>query len=184
MHAYFVIGSSLFFSFAMIGLLAIDLAFTLKNRNEEKRQEQLKMNSLMDILWQVVYWGNFICGSFLIKFFQKYWVSGHFSRASRIRFALTKLAVLMVVGIVALTIFVVTGFVLMGEQFLPTAQAAILILNNTYGTVLLVGLLSYGIASIPTYLWKQSDTRSTLYSELQRADKVYRYYRDARLTFF
>lgn len=56
--AYLIHGTTFTFSFTMIGLLATDLAFTLRNRQNRDLENQREMNRLMDILWQIVYWGN------------------------------------------------------------------------------------------------------------------------------
>jgi len=60
----------------------------------------------MNVFWKFAYWGNLICGTFLIKFYQAYWVSGMFSRKARVKHVLKqlllKLAILVVVGLVAL----------------------------------------------------------------------------------
>ena len=67
--AYLTHGTTFLFSFVMMGLLATDLAFTLRNRQNRDITNQVKFNEKMDILWQIVYWGNLLQGSFITKFF-------------------------------------------------------------------------------------------------------------------
>ena len=67
--AYFIHITAFMFAFVMMGLLATDLAFTLKNRATNDLENQNKFNGLMNVLWFVVYWGNLIFGSGVIKFF-------------------------------------------------------------------------------------------------------------------
>lgn len=69
LSAHIVIGLTLFTSFAMIGLLAEDLAFTLKNKRDQFLNNQIKLNKMMDKLWLVIYWSSFFLGSFVIPFF-------------------------------------------------------------------------------------------------------------------
>lgn len=115
----------------------------------------------MDVLWQVIYWGNLIQGSFVTKFYQQYWVSGHFSVASRIKATLKRLLMLIVVGSVLLVLLVCLAFYyykdFMKEKFMGVAMTTILIISNVYGTLLLVVLLSYGLAFLPFSVWKRSN---------------------------
>jgi hypothetical protein len=158
--AYLIHGTTFIFSFSMLGLLATDLAFTLRNRQKVDLQNQKEFNSLMDILWGVIYWGNLIQGSFVTKFYQKFWVSGHFSIASRVKASLKQLLILMIAGLLFMGILALVAYYLMREylheNFLEMCKTAILILSNTYGTLVLVILLSYGIAFLPFSLWKRS----------------------------
>ena len=57
-YAYLIHGTTFLFSFVMMGLLATDLAFTLRNRQNRTLANQEQFNATMDVLWQVVYWGN------------------------------------------------------------------------------------------------------------------------------
>jgi len=56
--AYLVHGTTFLFSFVMLGLLATDLAFTLRNRQNKDYANQVRFNAMMDVLWIIVYWGN------------------------------------------------------------------------------------------------------------------------------
>lgn len=115
----------------------------------------------MDILWQVVYWGNLIQGSFVTKFYQKYWVSGHFSVASRVKATLKQLLILLIAGLIFLAAIAAVVYYLYkdffeNESFTEYSKAAILVMSNAYGTILLVILLSYGLAFLPFSVWKRS----------------------------
>lgn len=151
--AYLIHGTTFLFSFVMMGLLATDLAFTLRNRQNRDLANQDKFNATMDILWQVVYWGNLFQGSFVTKFFQKYWVSGHFSVASRVKATLKQLLILMVAGLIFVTLCASLAYFLLRdishEKFMEYSKASILVMSNMYGTLVLVILLSYGLAFLP-----------------------------------
>lgn len=73
----------------------------------------------MSVLWTLVYWGNLLCGSCLVKFYQKYWISGHFSKRSKIRFALRQLLVLIIAMTILLVVVIIIGFVVLKDNFLP-----------------------------------------------------------------
>mmetsp|Transcript_6318 Transcript_6318/g.8133 ORF Transcript_6318/g.8133 Transcript_6318/m.8133 type:complete len:97 (+) Transcript_6318:193-483(+) len=68
-EAYFVIGIAFWFGFMSIGLLAVDLGFTLHNQVNNDLEDQQKLDRVMVIMWNVVYWGNMIMGSLVIKFY-------------------------------------------------------------------------------------------------------------------
>lgn len=169
----------------MLGLLATDLAFTLRNRQRDDLVNQKEFNHTMDILWGVVYWGNLLQGSFVTKFYQKYWVSGHFSIASKVKATLRQLLILMVVGLVFMGALAGIAYYLtkdyVQENFLELSKTAILICSNTYGTMVLVVLLSYGIAFLPFSLWKRSNNSQIVYESLLQADSVSQENKDARL---
>ena len=67
-EAYLVIGSTLMFGFVTVGLLATDLSITVYNRANGSQHEQIRFNTFMNVFWVLAYWGNLICGTFLIKF--------------------------------------------------------------------------------------------------------------------
>ena len=154
--AYAVHTTAFMFSFVMIGLLATDLAFTLKNRANNDIKKQKKFDGFMNILWFSVYWGNLFFGSFVVKFYQYYWMSGHFSVSSKVKFALKRLLLLLIIGLCCLSGLVALCIWLYKERFIETCYTAILIMSNAYGTLLLVILLSYGLIFLPFAVWKSS----------------------------
>jgi len=77
----------------MGGLLATDLSFTLKNKASNNLQDQDDMNKFMNGVWSGVYWCNFVFGTVFKTFMSKYWIAGHFSVASNVKFALKKIAI-------------------------------------------------------------------------------------------
>ena len=154
--AYAIHTTAFMFSFVMIGLLATDLAFTLKNRSNNDIKKQKKFDGFMNILWFGVYWGNLFFGSFVVKFYQYYWMSGHFSVSSKVKFALKRLLLLLIIGLCCLSGLVALCIWLYKERFIETCYTAILIMSNAYGTLLLVILLSYGLIFSPFAIWKSS----------------------------
>ena len=124
----------------------------------------------MSLLWFIVYWGNLILGSGVIKFFQFYWLSGHFSVKSRIKFALKKLLIMIVAVLGLFAVFVAIGFMLFKEKFTDLFYSGILVMSNAYSMLVLVILLSYGLVFMPFSIWKHSSNEKMVYEKLMRAD--------------
>lgn len=51
----------------------------------------------MDRMWSGVYWTNFLFGTVLKTFMCHYWVAGHFSIASNVKFVMKKIAIQLVI---------------------------------------------------------------------------------------
>lgn len=141
----------------------------------------------MDVLWQVVYWGNLIQGSFVTKFFQKYWVSGHFSVASRVKATLRQFLIMIVAGLILIVLAAALAYYLLRdvshEQFIEYSKTAILVLSNMYGTIVLVTLLSYGLAFLPFQIWKLSNNHQVVFEGLMQAEQMSQSRKDALIEF-
>lgn len=85
--AFFNIGFIYLYSFMSIGMLAVDLSFTLYNRDRNDLQQQQADESILYILWNIIYWGSLVHGSILPQFYGKYWTSGHFTVGRRMKHA-------------------------------------------------------------------------------------------------
>ena len=94
----------------------------------------------------------------MTKFFQKYWVSGHFSVASRTKAVLRQLLIVIVAGLVIVAVGASLVYFLLSEvhheKIMEYSKVAILVMSNMYGTLVLVILLSYGLAFLPFQIWK------------------------------
>jgi hypothetical protein len=64
--AYINIGITNLLSLSSIGLLAIDLAYTLKIRDNTTPSDELEIDAA--VLWNVVYWGSLLFGSVFSAF--------------------------------------------------------------------------------------------------------------------
>ena len=123
----------------------------------------------MRVIWRFVYWGNLIQGSFVTKFYQRYWVSGHFSMGSKVKATCKNLMIRMIAGLVFLSLIGVLGYYMIKdeenskEQFQEYAKMSMLLMSNIYGTVVLVILLSYGLAFMPFSIWKRSNNSQLVY---------------------
>lgn len=157
----------------MIGLVGADLAFTLRNQQELLETNQLHLNHMMNVCWNLVYWGSFFLGCCVIPFFQGYWTAGHFSVSSRIRYSLWRLLRLSVIALAVFLVFVSAGCWLTKKKFVVVAKNSVLLMSNLYGMVVLVALLSYGITFLPYSLWHQIDSKSVLYEVLAEAAEIH-----------
>ena len=69
------------------------------------------------------------------------------------------------------------------ENLSELGKTSILVLSNMYGTLVLVVLLSYGLAFLPFAIWKRSDNSRQVYEELMEADQACQESKDARVEF-
>ena len=111
----------------------------------------------MSIAWNLTYFGNIIFGTFLNKFFQKYWRSGHFSLGGRIKYALKMLLIMIIAALLVFGMASVAIYVAFGQRGLHGGKAALLILSNVFGMLVMVILLSYGLFAVPVVVFRYLD---------------------------
>jgi hypothetical protein len=98
LSAYLNIGLTYLLSLSSLGLLGIDLAFTLKDRAQGIDQKVFETET--GVLWNIVYWGSLVSGTVFSTFFTRYWQSGHFSITRRVIHALKVLSFVLVISII------------------------------------------------------------------------------------
>jgi hypothetical protein len=64
----------------------------------------------MNPCWATVFWTSLFLGSFVIPFMQQYWIAGHFSRASRAKFACWQLLKRWIIALVVFGLLLWAGF--------------------------------------------------------------------------
>ncbi len=110
----------------------------------------------MYIYWNVIYWCNFVCGSILNTFFQRYWRTGHYSLIQKILQAIKNLIkMLLIMGVLGGIAILVIYFWMKGEG-INSGKAMLLILSNMYGLLILVLLLGFGLFQVPISIWKRT----------------------------
>jgi len=67
----------------------------------------------------------------------------------------------MIAGLLFCAAIAITGYFLVRDylhdtSFTEVAKTTILVMSNVYGTLVLVVLLSYGLAFLPFSVWKRS----------------------------
>jgi hypothetical protein len=134
-------------------------------------------------VWSVVYWGNLLIGSGLMKFYKVYWTSGRFTIHSKAKFAAKKLALQALALICVVSIVGATLVGLRGKGILTQLNTGVLILSTMYSMAILVLLLAHGLIKVPLVLWRQCDYRYTLLNHLSRADRVRKAYRTALIEY-
>jgi hypothetical protein len=189
------IGATFTLGFFQIGLTATDLAFTIKrrersvqhNEDDEFSEEYDVLETIMNGLWFVVYWGNIVTGSIFMQFLKRYWTCGHFSVGSQIKWVVIKL--LKISLIMAVLLGVMTMCVMKfvdaenRESLFNAVYTASLIMSNVYGMLILVVLLGHGLIKLPITLWKHPDNKYNLMNALSRADRVRRAYRTSLIEY-
>ena len=189
--AYANIGLTYLLSLSSIGLLGLDLAFTLRDRADATSPVY---ETELSILWNIVYWGSLVSGTVFSTFLSRYWQSGHFTVMARVKHtikvspthyyhhfqSLLKLivAACIVFGILAALVF---GYL---KPDIEGLKSIALIMTSIYNMLVLVSLLGYGLFNLPLYLWKQYDHRENLYAELETASEVRRDYRSSMADFY
>ena len=130
-----------------------------------------------------MYWLNFLFGIVLKTFFSKYWLSGHFSVASKSKHALKQLLTLLLIAVPILLILVILAYFYLSAQIESVLSTIVILLMNINNMCILVLQLAYGLAFLPVVTWKQTDTGAILYEHLLIAQDCYNEYRDARLEY-
>jgi len=89
----------------------------------------------------------------------------------------------MIAGLVFLGILASIAYFVYGYRGLSGGKAALLCASNVLGMLVMVVLLSYGLFHIPSFLWRYPDNKYQLFKELERAEQVYKNYREALIDF-
>ncbi len=76
--AFVNIGLTYLLSLSSLGLLGLDLAYTLYTRGGDDRNILLEYQGEVRVLWTIVYWGSLATGTICSTFLTRYWQSGHF----------------------------------------------------------------------------------------------------------
>ena len=75
-------------------------------------------------------------------------------------------------GVVALIVFGLIAYFVIGLNGINGLKGAVLIMANVYSMLVLVILLAYGLFNLPVFLWKYGDNKSSLFTELERAEDI------------
>lgn len=137
----------------------------------------------MDILWLVVFWSTILTGSVLMQFYRFYWQSGHFSRWGKAKFALNRIKILALVGLLAIIIFAGVLLYFFEHSIVYQLINAAMIGSYTYSMLVLVLLLSHGLSKMPFYLWRSNTCYYGLLNDLERADGLKRAYKESKLEY-
>ena len=82
--AFVNIGLTYLLSLSSIGLLGLDLAFTLRDRVDNDSNSKV-FGTEVSVLWNIVYWGSLVSGTIFSNFLTRYWQSGHFTVIRKVK---------------------------------------------------------------------------------------------------
>ncbi|GJJ69973.1 hypothetical protein EMPS_02322 [Entomortierella parvispora] len=109
--------------------------------------------------WRTIYWCSFALTWALIPLLQAYTQSGEFTVMKRIRSAVRyNILYQLVVGSIALLGLVYVWY----AQGTSNLRAYIMALSNSWGLILVVIFMGYGMVDVPRRLWHQGDNAREL----------------------
>jgi len=153
--------------FAGVALLPVDLTMTTvyddsNSTSNSDSSSSVKPNATYGP-WLLTYWSTFVLAWLVLPICRESLLSGEFTLRTQLaagcRAMMKGMVLLLVVGVcslIAMAIKLHQGF----GGVVPVLMA----MGNTYGLLLVSLLLGYGLVSVPTQLWRQSNPQV----ELQR----------------
>ncbi|KAF9431336.1 LMBR1 domain-containing protein 2 [Entomortierella beljakovae] len=165
-HAWyvsFIAFVSWYFPFSIIVLVPLDLASTLyRNCKDEQLCQKPFLYVSGEFLvaaWRTIYWCSFALTWVLIPLLQTYTQSGEFTVMKRFRHAIRyNLIYQLIVGSIALLGLTYVWY----SQGKSNVRAYVMALSNSYGLVLVVIFMGYGMVDIPRRLWHKGDNSREL----------------------
>ncbi|KAF9108448.1 hypothetical protein BGX27_008344 [Mortierella sp. AM989] len=154
---------SWFFPFSIVVLVPLDLASTLSRgcTDEQVCKEPLLYVSseFLVAAWRTIYWCSFALTWVMIPLLQEYTQSGEFTVMKRFRHAVRyNILYQLVVGSVALVGLVYVWY----YQGPSNLRAYVMALSNSWGLVLVVIFMGYGMVDVPRRLWHKGDNAREL----------------------
>ncbi|KAF8945782.1 hypothetical protein BGZ47_001982 [Haplosporangium gracile] len=154
---------SWFFPFSIVVLVPLDLASTLFRgcKAEEECNEPLMYVSSEFLIgaWRTIYWCSFALTWVLIPLLQAYTQSGEFTVMKRFRSAVRyNIIYQLIIGSIALIGLVFLWY----AQGPSNLRAYIMALSNSWGLVLVVIFMGYGMVDVPRRLWHKGDNAREL----------------------
>lgn len=118
-------------------------------------------SSAMEGLWYFVFWTTFVLAWVVTPLMMEYWAAGDFDPKHRFR---TSLRVNLKFYLALLVVFaVIIVAILVGKHFSLSKLVAYLIAAaNSWGLLLIVMLLGYGVVDVPRSLWQRSKPEEEL----------------------
>ncbi|GMH32963.1 hypothetical protein BSKO_00797 [Bryopsis sp. KO-2023] len=133
-------------SFSIIALVPVDVWATIGKKNAEP----------ISVMWKISYWSTQVLTWLVIPLFQGYVEAGDFTFLGRVRSSIKDNLLFYFVmgglGGIGLLIVIVTGHLRMG-----TLPGFCIALANTFGLLVVVLLLGYGLVAVPKYVWQRSN---------------------------
>ena len=180
--------TSWFFSFLIIFILPLDVSNTFYLKCEEHVKESNNSINATKIcvvpwshmpsfflpdLWRIVYWSSQILSWLLLPMMQSYAYAGNFTIWGKIKTALYENALwygsyLLIFGALLIYVAIKPELTLNAENLKLIGITA----SNTWGLLLLVFLMGYGLVELPRNAWNMSKPHSRLEQIYFRLSKL------------
>ncbi|KAG0301372.1 hypothetical protein BGZ98_008411 [Dissophora globulifera] len=154
---------SWFFPFSIVVLVPLDLASTLwRGCTDEEQCKEPFMYVSSEFLvaaWRTIYWCSFALTWVMIPLLQAYTQSGEFTVMKRFRHAVRyNIIYQLIVGSIAMLGLVYVWY----SQGPSNLRAYVMALSNSWGLILVVIFMGYGMVDVPRRLWHKGDNAREL----------------------
>ncbi|KAI9025976.1 LMBR1-like membrane protein-domain-containing protein [Phycomyces nitens] len=174
-----------FFPFWIVILLPLDLASTKYDscKGECKVPFTYTSHQFLWVAWRAYYWTSFCLTWFMIPMLQAYGNTGDFTFAKRIKSAIKVnvrfYLIYVFVGIFGL-IYLVFGS---GYNSRQRIQVLVMAMANSWGLLLVIIFMGYGLVSVPRALWFSGSVKRHLYQIYLKAPRAKEECIDSELEF-
>lgn len=148
-------------SLSVVALVPIDVYTSLAGKD----------TGALSTLWSISYWSTQVLTWAVVPIMQGYAISGAFTVLGRVRSSLKRLWVFyLIIG--ALAAAGVLAALAAGKLKLATLPALVFTLSNTYGLIVIIALLGYGLVEIPRIFWRRSFPEARLKYHYHRVGRA------------
>ncbi|EDQ90121.1 uncharacterized protein MONBRDRAFT_18680 [Monosiga brevicollis MX1] len=115
----------------------------------------------LPVFWKVIYWSSQALSWLILPIGQTYFTAGDFTPAQKLKTALRANAVTYVsLGVIAAILLIYIAI----RNDLDSAglEQIIIAASNTWGLLMVVLMLGYGVVDIPRLMWRRADIERTL----------------------
>ncbi|KAH8554279.1 LMBR1-like membrane protein-domain-containing protein [Umbelopsis sp. PMI_123] len=163
-----------FSPFWIVFLLPLDLASTRYENCEGtcKVPFALVSQHFLYVAWRTIYWISFCLTWAIIPLLQAYVNAGEFTVAAKFRYAISiNLKFYLVYAVVAIVglVYLIIGN---GYTTRDKLQGYVMAMANSWGLLLAIIFMGYGLVAIPRKLWFAANVRKQLKHLYMRAPKV------------
>eukprot|EP01025_Chloroclados_australasicus_P062885 TRINITY_DN8278_c0_g1_i1.p1 TRINITY_DN8278_c0_g1~~TRINITY_DN8278_c0_g1_i1.p1 ORF type:complete len:705 (+),score=48.23 TRINITY_DN8278_c0_g1_i1:276-2390(+) len=144
----------------IVALVPLDVTATLQLQHDgETSQAAL---TAIGVMWLVSYWSTQILTWLLIPIFMVYVDAGDFTvlgkLSTSVKENLVFYGLMIVLGIIGIMLILFTGRLRLSDMFssFPSLAAT---LSNTFGLVVCIVLMGYGLVEIPKTLWQRANPK-------------------------
>jgi hypothetical protein len=142
------------FGFGFCGtlLLPVDLSLT------EKVDDEGKVNAT-NVEWHIVFWVTFFLAWLILPISRQMLLSGEFTVMRRFQNACKRILIIKLIQLLVVVVLIISLAVYMRSIHI---SAVLLTFCNTYGLLLAILLLGYGLVALPRFYWEESNPEMEL----------------------